>query len=486
MKQFFKQISALLLSAMLVLSVISLIPAKADAAAQPKLSKTKLTFASPKAKAQTITLKNIKASQIKSVRINNQYKDQVTVKKISNVKFSVKPKLAGEVTSIVINVKYKKNINGMTEGFFYLQNIKVKGHSDIAIKSAAQLMNMRSYTKKYWTYYLAKDIDLTGKGYVQDKYKNAGYTDFVLDGKGHTIKSDTPIFKSNAGTIKNIVFDVNMKCQVSKKDAITKIWGGEPSNSTQGGVGPIMDNTYGKVIGCKSIGKIEIIYDKPVTWTPYGGSASDASPIAEAFVGGLVAFNGYGSIKQCSSDVKITFKSTVDLAPSVYIGGITGRTSNMEPYNTGTVTECVNTGNIQYSSNSFAYGGGICGDCHGYITDCLNTGSVKNTGNFQVNGAGILGTSGGNGKIKNVLNTGDVNAGLYGNQGFGEDPKFTNAYWLSSKSAGFFNVLQQAVEVPGTKGITGEELTSQATFSGFDFNKIWKMGATGPELKNVP
>ncbi|MEE3467382.1 MAG: hypothetical protein VZQ83_02970 [Eubacterium sp.] len=49
-----------------------------------------------------------------------------------------------------------------------------------------------------------------------------------------------------------------------------------------------------------------------------------------------------------------------------------------------------------------------------------------------------------------------------------------------------FNYIGNAFEVTGTHGIEDSELTNQSTFFGFDFDKVWKMGANGPELQNVP
>ena len=42
-----------------------------------------------------------------------------------------------------------------------------------------------------WTYYLTNDIDLTGKGYWNDRSTG---NNIVFDGKGHKIISDGPAF----------------------------------------------------------------------------------------------------------------------------------------------------------------------------------------------------------------------------------------------------------------------------------------------------
>ena len=49
-----------------------------------------------------------------------------------------------------------------------------------------------------------------------------------------------------------------------------------------------------------------------------------------------------------------------------------------------------------------------------------------------------------------------------------------------------YGILGRTVSETDVHGITEEELKEQSTFSGFDFDKVWKMGEQGPELRGVP
>ena len=149
------------------------------------------------------------------------------------------------------------------------------------------------------------------------------------------------------------------------------------------------------------------------------------------------------------------------------------------------------TGKLQVNDpDSFVYAGGITGNNNAYISDCLNTGTVKvDSGSFPY-GSGIDGMGGGM-EVARVLTVGNVNSGLRGNSVSESSLKdggldeYKDAFYLKSKSDGF-KYLGNAFEVPGVHGIDDSELNNQATFTGFDFDKIWTMGAGGPELKNVP
>ena len=473
------------------------------AKAAPKLSKTELTFESKDAKAQTVKLKGIKAKKIKKVTITNEYEDIVSVTAKNKVTFSVKPVKAGETGAIQIHVEYKKPVKGSKEGDFYINRVTVKGSdepgpvgpdlpAEVAITTPQELMAMQSYTKNKTTYYLANDIDLTGMGLLQNQYGDQYYKEFVLDGRGHTIKCDAPVFRDNCGTIKNVVFDMNMNCRVSKGGDIVTIWS-DYDVCSNGGIAPVIRNDLGaELIHCKAIGTIHIDYDADITWMPVGGT--EPSPSSECIIGGLVGTNSYnGKISQCTSDVDITLDVSTTLSPFVYIGGIAGVNDAYRDVNlNGQISECLYSGSLQGKCDSFAYCGGICGKSIGQITDCLNTGTVQSE-YVTTPGTGIVATGSHNTRITNVLNTGNVKAGLYGNLSYNEynptyenDPVFENAYYLTSKSVGLYSYVSSAIEFPGVTGISDGELTQQSAFAGFDFDKIWIMTENGPSLRNVP
>ena len=487
-----KMLFALALAVVVLLSNSSF---ESFAASAPKLSKTTLTFASPNAKAQTVTIKNLKTKYVKKITIYNDWKEWLTIKKKGKNKLVITPKRSsGDITyGISISIQYKKPVDGRYSDYLMFKKIKIKGKSTIAIKTAADLCKMRagSYTTHRWNYYLANDIDMTGKGMVKypGEWGSDTYSDIYLDGKGHTIKSDTPIFNSVGGVLKNIVFDVNINCTVSKKDANTVIWGKVHYNG-YGGLAPIVYNN-GKIMGCKSVGTITVNMDKDVTYTMSGGGESK---ITTANIAGLVEENTCTDavISQCKSEVDITVNFAPDVTPFTYVGGLVtlnyGYSGNSQY---ASIIESQFAGSIKIvGAMSFAYAGGITGNNNANIKDCLNTGSVSNDSGSMPYAAGINGI-GGEKAVERVLTVGDVKYGLLGNSisesslEDGRMSEYKNAYYLSTKSDGF-NYLGNPVEVPGTKGIYEEELVKQETFEGFDFEKVWKMGENGPELRNVP
>ena len=79
-----------------------------------------------------------------------------------------------------------------------------------------------------------------------------------------------------------------------------------------------------------------------------------------------------------------------------FVGGVVGD-------NSGTVTNCYNTGSV-----SGSYAGGVVGENSGTVTNCYNTGDVS--GNHYV--GGVVGYNF-RGTVTNCYNTGDVSGNLY-------------------------------------------------------------------------
>ncbi|MBO4395043.1 MAG: hypothetical protein J5819_01695 [Eubacterium sp.] len=477
-----------------VLAGIAFISQGKVSQAKISLSKSTVTFSSPTAKSQTITIKGVKKSKVKNIRVDNSWEEWVTIKAKGKNKLVITPKRSGKLTySLGVTVEYKSPVNGSYSDYVGFKKIIIKGSSKIYIKTAEDLCKMRAgtYTEHKWEYYLDADIDMTGKGMVKypGEYGSDTYTDIYLDGQGHTIKSDTPIFDSISGVFKNIVFDVNINCTVSKNDANTQIWTDVHYNG-YGGLAPVVYNN-GKMINCRSTGSITVNMDKDVP-----SKLSDGSPskVTEANIAGLVEenCNGDAYIIQCRSDVDITVNFSQGVTPFTYVGGIValnyGYTGNKQYAH---IEECMYTGKLQVNKpDSFVWAGGITGNNNAYISDCLNTGSVKvDSGSFPY-GAGIDGMGGGM-AVERVLTIGDVNYAMKGdsvsesNLASGDYDEYKDAFYLKSKSDGF-NYLGNPFAIPGVTGITDEELKNQATFINFDFEKVWTMGDNGPTLKNVP
>ncbi|MBP5159917.1 MAG: hypothetical protein ILP10_06410 [Lachnospiraceae bacterium] len=509
-----KKSFAMLVVFALVLSVFGIVatPEKASAgtgrstttvnsdAKAVKLSKTKLTFKSPKAKAQTVTIKNVKASNIKDIKISNMWEDWLTIKRKGKNKLVITPKRSsGDIEyGLSVTVEYKKPVDGAYSAYLSFEKVKIKGSSTIKIKTAEDLFNMRaaSYTAHRWKYVLANDIDLTGKGMAKQtwQYGSDSYEDIYLDGKGHTIKSDSIIFHSVSGVIKNVVFDMNIDTALSKNDKTTEALKSVVYNSTYGGIAPIVYNN-GLIQNCIVKGSIKVLVDQKMEY--YGYDGKEITKTSHINVAGLVEENTRSEavIRQCRSDVDITV--TVGDSEEagfcqIYAGGLVAENYGYDGSGQyASIEECEFAGSVEIKNcHTFHYGGGIQSWGHGYVKDCINRGEVHASegGTFDW----MAGISGDDGKaVERVINVGSADYGLRGRSisdvslTNGSLPEYKDAYWLKSKSDGF-NYMGNAFEVPGTHGITDEELLKESTFAGFDFDKVWKMGANGPELRNLP
>ncbi|MCR4605701.1 MAG: hypothetical protein K5639_06845, partial [Eubacterium sp.] len=367
-----------------------------------------------------------------------------------------------------------------------------KGSSTIAIKSASDLCKIRpnSYTEWKWKYYLANDIDMTGKGIAThpNVYPYDSYEGIYLDGKGKKIKSDTPIFTVVGGTVKNIVFDVNMKCKVSKNDAVSKIWSDVHYNSYRG-IAPIVENN-GTLTNCKATGSITIDYDKTLLYK--GNDSKPTNELSYVWVSGLASWNNNSAkISNCRSDVDIAVTFSENTHPFAYIGGLVCENYGYEGNGQyATISESLYDGRISVTGNSSAYVGGLCGTNQSMISDCLFTGTIE--GSDYINSAGITGWDNGKGKtVERILTTGNAKYALDGysrskeSLNLGVMSDYKDAYYLKSKYDAFY-YLGEPFEVPGVTAVDDADLTNQSFFSGFDFTNVWEMGAGGPKLRNVP
>ena len=130
---------------------------------------------------------------------------------------------------------------------------------------------------------------------------------------------------------------------------------------------------------------------------------------------GLFGFLGEGgTIKNLGlADSKITCSGN-----RVYAGGVCG-------WNTGTIENCYNTGDVSGTSEyGFVYAGGVCGlNDYGTIENCYNTGDVSGTGTRTDASGHAGGVCGCNdyGTIENCYNTGEVSGTGTSTDGAGYD-----------------------------------------------------------------
>ena len=132
-----------------------------------------------------------------------------------------------------------------------------------------------------------------------------------------------------------------------------------------------------------------------------------------------------GGVSGWSSGTITGCYSTGKVSGQDYIGGMCG-------YNyTGIITNCYNTGNVSGTE----YVGGVCGYINGgTITNCYNSGKVSGTYDFV---GGVCGNNG-SGKITNCHNIGNVNgSGYVGSLCGSNDSTITNCYFDSGNAIGF-------------------------------------------------
>lgn len=299
------------------------------------------------------------------------------------------------------------------------------------IETKEHLNNVRDYLGAHFK--LVRNIDFTDADFTEggDFYNNGqGWKPI---GSGTTNKSFTGVFDGNGYSVKNIIINIQ-----SEQTVFAGLF-----NTNSGTI---------KNLGIED-GQISIKY----------GSA-----------GGVSGRNDNGIIENCFNTCDI---KSEDETGSTTLGGIVGVVYS------GTVKNCYNTGYI-YSTN---YAGGIAGTNSGLIQDCFNTGYIRaiNGDDAYSYAGGISGTN--HNIIQSCYNVGYITSERAGGAISGllvdlsnPDAKFINCYYLNNVSSG---------EEYGDEGAikcTSEHLQSQNTFSGFDFENVWRMPTgsdyTYPEL----
>ena len=174
-------------------------------------------------------------------------------------------------------------------------------------------------------------------------------------------------------------------------------------------------------------------------------------------VGGICGNLSYGNIENCMV--------TGDISGGQYVGGIVGYNS----YYSSIISQCASSGNIIATDN---YVGGILGYYYGScsIENCYSIANVKAEGSYNSEAYGI-GGSAENCYFAGTIYSAGINyvypIGIYN----------TNSYYDSEKT-----------KISGKQGaLTTKEMKQQATFQGWDFDKIWTIqeGVDYPKLRSL-
>lgn len=176
-------------------------------------------------------------------------------------------------------------------------------------------------------------------------------------------------------------------------------------------------------------------------------------------VGGICGNLSYGNIENCMV--------TGDISGGGYVGGIVGRNSD-NYYNSSIISQCASSGNIIANSGSvggiLAYQNGACS-----IENCYSIANVKTEGSYYSGAYGIGGSA------ENCYFAGTISgANINYVYPIGSN---TNSYYDSEKT-----------KISGKPGaLTTKQMKQQASFQGWDFDKIWTIqeGVDYPKLRSL-
>ena len=338
------------------------------------------------------------------------------------------------------------------------------------VSSPQQLNEIRYFSDA--CFFLSNDVQFTASDFAEGgAFYNggAGWEPIAtfsgsLDGNGHKVaglyskRTNAGMFGTinETGFITNLTLtDIHMESTISADGIAYRSNGTISYCSVSGYIAQTKADisSYNAAIAGMNYGTISYCSARGTVYVPVG----------EYLTAGIAAYNN-GLIEASFNEADITAGRDV--------GGITGR-------NDGTVSACYNTG--------YVFGDGYCGgitasnESSGTITNCFNTGSVQ--GEYGSFVGGLAGQS--LGIIQNCYNIGTiVGTALVCDIAGGS---VTNCYTIESTNDivdpltlyTVTNVLQK----------TNEELQTQGTFTGFDFDTIWTMSGNSaypyPELRNV-
>lgn len=174
-------------------------------------------------------------------------------------------------------------------------------------------------------------------------------------------------------------------------------------------------------------------------------------------VGGICGNLSYGNIENCMV--------TGDISGGGYVGGIVGRNSD-NYYNSSIISQCASSGNIIANSGSvggiLAYQDGACS-----IENCYSIANVKTEGSYYSYGIG--------GSAENCYFAGTISGA-----------NINNVYPIGSNTNSYYD--SEKTKISGKSGaLTTKEMKQQASFQGWDFDKIWTIqeGVDYPKLRSL-
>ena len=380
-----------------------------------------------------------------------------------------------------------------------------------AISTAAQLNAVRNNLNK--NYILMANIDLSGWGNWVPIGDFSPYTG-IFDGNGYVIQNMTVTVEGSSwyvyaglfgncsgGEIKNLGLSGGKVSVSASKEAISFAGGivgdtaSRISNCYNTGsvsasasdyccsyAGGIAGNSYALISNCYNMGEV---------------TALASSPHADAYAGGISGIfsaisNCYntGTVRASLSDVTV---HPVAATSDACAGGIAGVSTTFS--SAPSIKSCYNTGTVSASAaaSANACAGGIAGRFHdsASTSNCYNTGSVSASASSLSYTGGIAGRSYSSSSISKCYNTGTVKGasknsdasvgGVVGDNSY--KSTVTNCYYRNNtaKAAG-----ESDGGITNVRVLTATRMKQQASFSGFDFSKVWTMASNGyPQLRSL-
>lgn len=176
-------------------------------------------------------------------------------------------------------------------------------------------------------------------------------------------------------------------------------------------------------------------------------------------VGGICGNLSYGNIENCMV--------TGDISGGGYVGGIVGSNSD-NYYNSSIISQCASSGNIIANSGSvggiLAYQNGACS-----IENCYSIANVKTEGPYYSEAYGIGGSA------ENCYFAGTISGA-----------NINHVYPIGSNTNSYYD--SEKTKISGKSGaLTTKEMKQQASFQGWDFDKIWTIqeGVDYPKLRSL-
>ncbi len=268
-------------------------------------------------------------------------------------------------------------------------------------------------------------------------------------------------------------------------------------------IGGVAGSADGSVTGSYNTGTVKV----PSSSKTYGGGllgyhsySSTPTSLSSCYNSGtvsIVSSRGYiagvvgypsPSITKCYNTGSVSLSGITEYSQ---IAGITGSALSSEK----TISSCYNLGNVTATSTSATnpsiYVAGIMPEGYNGISNCMNAGaitaSIPSASSKNTYCGGIAAQSYGTTfSMTNCYNVGTIIAPQNAGALAGYLPIYSTA---PVKNCYYYNVLSPAVGNGGgtltnVKALSASALKTQASFVGFDFSNVWKMGTSGyPILK---